>query len=742
MHKALRFVLLHLLAIKSLSLKAIIQQTRSNREDCLDVLRKIGKQASPTTDEWQLTEKAYKELDVWAFRYPSQELRQTVIDNAIRVYDRLRISPEDQQWQILLPKHDRGKGVILSKLKLNVQPTRPPRKPTPITKSGKRQVPQKKSDKVLAREDDPTTSAADEKTDLFDETDEGLAVEQVDVSAPEKGSKTVAPEEYQSSSRDSKTEKKITAEGHGSNKPKAETKAVAGTRKIAVNAEKKGKLSDQPTRLDSGKDSSTSKEKKAGEAISRKEGAKKEDESKAKSPLKPAKEKSAQPTKSPKLADKRSEKRPTEDAKAKSSANERPSHQKSPGGKLSSSSETTKKPDAAATPKPFTTHWQPRKDPPVIRKGPKNPASRRPSQGPAEKSVTTNNASQDKDSVRRSSTKPKIPSPLGAEPMVNTPAATPMTKSPVPQSIRKSAGNSDASLKRKANDLDAKDNNSLGTGGNTQKHRKTNDSTSSLSSLSSQATHPSAGKSSVSAGINSGEKTLKRKSAPFDADDMMKSPSKQRRLETDTDTSRKAGTSDLAGTRKSVGSNSHAPGRVVAGSKPAPKAISKGSTTTAASSGQKVSKTANANAASNFGSGVHAERTADQNSADNPRARHGSSNSTSTVSSTVSDSNTSNVTSVSATAPALTSASTSASNSDAEEGKPGASPLRMSFRQTVEHARKFQQYYVPYAELYERLSSSPDPPSEKDRATLMGMHEKLSVMKMEIKSGALRRKEI
>ena len=68
--KALRFAVLHLLAIKPITMKAIIQRTRCKEEDCLDILRKIGKQTSSSADEWHLTEKAYKELDVWNFRYP------------------------------------------------------------------------------------------------------------------------------------------------------------------------------------------------------------------------------------------------------------------------------------------------------------------------------------------------------------------------------------------------------------------------------------------------------------------------------------------------------------------------------------------------------------------------------------------------------------------------------------------------------------------------------------------------
>ena len=728
--KALRFVLLHLLAIQPIAVKAIIQQTRCKKEDCLDILRKIGKQTSPTTDEWQLTEKAYKELDVWAFHYPSQELRQSVIDNTIRVYDRLRISPEDQQWQILLPKHDRGKGIILSKLKLNVQPNKPPRKMTPIIKPSKKQLPQKKSGKPLAAEDEEETSAADEETEFLGKSGGRSVNDEGQDPAKATGGTTTAQGTDELPGRDIRKEMNKAVKSQGSDKPTVEVKAPDGAKKTALDAEKKRKIAEGLKGSDRGKEPFAMKEKSAGETTLAKGETKVRDKAEAKRSLTPANQKSIKQVKSPKPADKKSEKRSHEDPKTKSNVNGRPSYQNSP-------KEPVKKSEAAATPRPFTTHWQPRKDPPVIRKGPKNPASRRPSQNPVDKNNVKNNACQDRDSTRRLSTKPKVPSPLGTEPMVNTPEASPMTKSPAAQSISNVTGNSDVSLKRKVNDLDAKDD-GFRAGGDAPKYRKTNNSTSSLSSLSSQATNSSAGQVGVSAGLESGEKSLKRKPASSEADHVTKSPSKQRRVEVEASTSRIASANSATGKYSSVGNNSQAPAKSLNGPKPLPKATPKVPTSTAASSATKSSKAAATKFTPKPGSTPQEERTADHKAVANSRARHSSSNSTSTVSSTASDSNVSNATSMSATAPALTSASTSASDSDADEGKTCASPLRMSFRQTVEHARKFQKYYIPYAELYERLSSSPDPPSEKDRATLMGMHEKLSVMKTEIKSGALR----
>jgi RNA polymerase II elongation factor ELL len=67
-------------------------------------------------------DKLYKELDVWNFNYKNQEDRQAAIDNAIRAYDRMRLSKDDELWQKLLPEEERGQGKVLSRLNLNKAP--------------------------------------------------------------------------------------------------------------------------------------------------------------------------------------------------------------------------------------------------------------------------------------------------------------------------------------------------------------------------------------------------------------------------------------------------------------------------------------------------------------------------------------------------------------------------------------------------------------------------------------------
>ncbi|KAF7189024.1 hypothetical protein HII31_09647 [Pseudocercospora fuligena] len=113
--KAMKMPLVHLLAIKPLTHDEMCARTRIPKDELEKVVEKI---VQPIDGKWELTKGAYKELDVWNFAYSTQAERQAAIDNAIRAYDRLRIGKDEEIWQRLLPKEDRGKGIVLSKLNI------------------------------------------------------------------------------------------------------------------------------------------------------------------------------------------------------------------------------------------------------------------------------------------------------------------------------------------------------------------------------------------------------------------------------------------------------------------------------------------------------------------------------------------------------------------------------------------------------------------------------------------------
>jgi RNA polymerase II elongation factor ELL len=121
----MRFALIHLLAVRPLSEQDIHQKTHIPKAQLSSLLPKIADKQGLT---WELSNKPYKELDPWSFKYTSDQ-RTLAIDHAIRAFDRARIPKEDKVWQILLPKEERNKGKILSRLHLTTE--RPDQAGTP-----------------------------------------------------------------------------------------------------------------------------------------------------------------------------------------------------------------------------------------------------------------------------------------------------------------------------------------------------------------------------------------------------------------------------------------------------------------------------------------------------------------------------------------------------------------------------------------------------------------------------------
>ncbi|GME37391.1 hypothetical protein GTA08_BOTSDO09910 [Neofusicoccum parvum] len=166
--KAIRVPLMHFLAIKSVKVQDIVRKLRAPKEDIMAMLGKVGKELGG--GEWKLADKSYKELDVFNFAYPSDEIRQQAIDNAIRALDRQRLDPQDKVWQKFLPEEERGKGKVVSKLSLGAPATTqksatPTMKPTQRLKSLTKKVaePKKKEPRKKKVEEDSFGIAARNK---------------------------------------------------------------------------------------------------------------------------------------------------------------------------------------------------------------------------------------------------------------------------------------------------------------------------------------------------------------------------------------------------------------------------------------------------------------------------------------------------------------------------------------------------------------------------------------------------
>ncbi|KAL8795836.1 MAG: hypothetical protein Q9195_001716 [Heterodermia aff. obscurata] len=117
--KALKIPLIHFLAVRPVSEKYLGQTLGCDQEDCLEVLHRVGKPYRLDPSKWDLNDKAFKDLDVWQFNYPTADDRQLAIDRAISSFDRSRLPRSHPLWQKLLPYHERNKGKVLSNLNLS-----------------------------------------------------------------------------------------------------------------------------------------------------------------------------------------------------------------------------------------------------------------------------------------------------------------------------------------------------------------------------------------------------------------------------------------------------------------------------------------------------------------------------------------------------------------------------------------------------------------------------------------------
>lgn len=128
--QAIRTPLIHLLAVRPVSEKFLSSQVGCTQQECLDILNKTGRLYTLDSSKWDLSDKGFKDLDIWRFPYPTPEDRQFAIDRAVKAFDRLRLARNDDLWQKLLPQNERGRGKVISKLQLGTGPIQhvaPPR---------------------------------------------------------------------------------------------------------------------------------------------------------------------------------------------------------------------------------------------------------------------------------------------------------------------------------------------------------------------------------------------------------------------------------------------------------------------------------------------------------------------------------------------------------------------------------------------------------------------------------------
>ncbi|EXF76390.1 hypothetical protein CFIO01_07647 [Colletotrichum fioriniae PJ7] len=117
--KEQRSMIVHELAVQERPADYLESLWEGKDEDFKPALEKVA-QFEPDTQMWALRKNYWRELDVWKYEYDTQDTRQKAIDNAIRQFDKMRLATTETEWQKLLPREERGKGKILSKLQANI----------------------------------------------------------------------------------------------------------------------------------------------------------------------------------------------------------------------------------------------------------------------------------------------------------------------------------------------------------------------------------------------------------------------------------------------------------------------------------------------------------------------------------------------------------------------------------------------------------------------------------------------
>jgi RNA polymerase II elongation factor ELL len=153
---ALRVPVIHLLARQPASEATLAETCRTSQANMRELLPKIAKRSSPDADKWQLTDKAFRDINPFKFPYQSAEDREQAIDGAIKAFDRQRLAKDDKLWQILLPLEQRGQGICLSRSKVKAPEAKPKAKvSTPMHKiadlTKKKPVAKKADDKPIEK---------------------------------------------------------------------------------------------------------------------------------------------------------------------------------------------------------------------------------------------------------------------------------------------------------------------------------------------------------------------------------------------------------------------------------------------------------------------------------------------------------------------------------------------------------------------------------------------------------------
>ncbi|KAH8179365.1 com1 [Sarocladium implicatum] len=131
-----RMPIVHELAVEDRTTEYLREKWDASESEMIPALNKIADQ-NPIDKTWTMRRSYYKDLDVWNYAYETSEEREKAIRNAVKVYDKMRLSEREPEWERLNAPEDRGKGICLSNLQAKIATKEPPPAPAPKIKVNK-----------------------------------------------------------------------------------------------------------------------------------------------------------------------------------------------------------------------------------------------------------------------------------------------------------------------------------------------------------------------------------------------------------------------------------------------------------------------------------------------------------------------------------------------------------------------------------------------------------------------------
>ncbi len=125
-----RSAVVHELAVRNQPYDTLWERYDGDEADFKAALEKVA-DLDGDSQTYALKKLFWRELDVWNYRYDTDDDRQLAIDNARQRFDRMRLSTSEPEWDRLLPREERGTGKSLSKVQAVIErgsPALPPPK--------------------------------------------------------------------------------------------------------------------------------------------------------------------------------------------------------------------------------------------------------------------------------------------------------------------------------------------------------------------------------------------------------------------------------------------------------------------------------------------------------------------------------------------------------------------------------------------------------------------------------------